>query len=143
MKRTMAGPSELDNLRRDVFFKLMELAGRVYIQVRYSGSASIGRRDFSDDEKKHGLVLVINQSMKFQWDDDGLSASLLFGSVAEKCYIPVRDIIAVYSPDLGVQYATVPPVEAVEERPKAKDGDETQPVTDDNVIKVDFTKRKK
>jgi hypothetical protein len=123
----------LDELKREVFFRLLDLAGRVYIQVRYSDAVRIGRRGFLAEEKEEGLVLVLNQKMKFTWDDEGIHTTLLFGTAPEKCFIPAGDIVAVYSPELGAQFVT-----SLSSTPGSEEsGDDA-----DNLIKVDFTKRK-
>jgi len=98
----------IESLKRDVFARLLEAAGRVFILVRYSGAARIGNRGFTEEEKKNGLVLVFTTGMKYAWDDAGIHASLVFASSPQKCFIPVGDIIAVHSPELGVQFAISP-----------------------------------
>jgi hypothetical protein len=107
-----------DEIKRDVFHHLLELTGRVYIVVQHSDHVIIGRRGFTEEESANGLVLVFNKNMRFTWDTDGIHASLVFGGVAEKCYIPVRDILAIYSPDAKVQL-TVDPSFAEEQHPEA------------------------
>ena len=125
----------LDELKRDIFYGFMELAGRAYIQVRPSEAVRIGRRGFVGEEKDKGIVLVFNQKMKFTWDEAGLSASLVFGTSPEKCFVPAEDIVAIYSPDIGAHFTISP-----------GDGDETTEggtgEPDDNVIKVDFKKKR-
>lgn len=95
----------LNDLKRHTFFEILELAGRVFIIVDYDESVLIGKRGFLPEEKERGLVLVFNSKMKFSWNDDGISATLVFGNSAEKCYIPVNAIAGVFSPDLRIQLA--------------------------------------
>jgi hypothetical protein len=122
---------DINELKREVFFRLLEMATRAYVLVRHSDSVMIGNRGFLEEEKKDGIVLVFNKSMKFVWDDSGIHASLVFGTAAEKCYIPHEDIVSVYSPDLGVQLA-VAPQETHEEEDRGGDK---------KIIKVDFKKK--
>jgi hypothetical protein len=137
--------NDIADLKREVFFRLMELAGRVFVVVRHSDSVSIGRRGFTEEERKNGLVLVFNRGMNFTWDSTGIHATLLFSSTPEKCYIPPEDIVAVYSPELRVQFSAEPvkageihseaPLEEASAREEGESGDS------DNIIKVDFTKK--
>lgn len=96
----------LNDLKKYTFFEIIELAGRVFIIVDYDESVVIGKRGFLPEEKERGLVLVFNSKMKFSWDNDGISATLVFGNSAEKCYIPVSAIAGVFSPDLRIQLTT-------------------------------------
>lgn len=94
----------LNDLKRHTFFEILELAGRVFIIVDYDESVLIGKRGFLPEEKERGLVLVFNSKMKFSWNDDhGISATLVFGNSAEKCYIPANAVAGVFSPDLRIQ----------------------------------------
>lgn len=95
--------NEAGLLKKEVFNRLLDMVGRVFVVLRHSGTSSIGRRGFTEDEKQNGLTLVFNSSMHIFWDDDGISATLSFGSVAEKCLISASDIVAIYSPEAGVQ----------------------------------------
>jgi hypothetical protein len=131
----------LTDLKKDVFFRLLEMAGRVFVIVRHSDSVEVGRRGFLEEEMENGLVLVFNRKMKFIWDDDGIHATLVFGTAAEKCFIPPEDIISVYSPELKVHLVTTleGDTKEDEESKDSKPGDETG--SDKKVIKVDFKKR--
>jgi hypothetical protein len=126
----------LAELKREVFGRLLELAGRAYIQVRPSDEVRIGRRGLIGEEKEKGIVLVFNPMMKYVWDDYGLSATLLFGSAPEKCYIPAEDIVGIYSPDIGAQFTVSPDAGGEGEEGSTK----SEPA--DNVIQVDFKKGK-
>lgn len=131
-----------------MFFRLLELAGRVYIVVRYSDDVRIGMRDFSEEERQGGLVLVFNRGMQFVWEAAGIKASLVFGSSIEKCFIPEEDIVAVYSPELGVQLALMPGEGRAEQRgPGGHGREEAERPADEkvsskagNIIKVNFRK---
>jgi hypothetical protein len=125
----------INELRREVFFRLLEMADRVYVLVKYSDSVMIGNRGFLEEEKKNGIVLVFNKGMKFVWDDTGIHATLVFGTAAEKCYIPPRDIMSVYSPDLGIQLMVA--LEETSENPKV----EPKKDDDEKIIRVDFKKK--
>lgn len=103
----------LNELKRHTFFEILELAGRVFIIVDYDENVIIGKRGFLPEEKERGLVLVFNNKMKFSWDDNSISATLVFGSSPEKCYIPVNAIAGVFSPDLRIQLA-VPAFKTIE-----------------------------
>lgn len=129
--------SDLDELKKQVFEGLMELAGKVYILARSSEDVVIGKRGFVGDEKEQGITLVFNQRMKYIWDDVGIKATLVFGSSAEKCEVPTSQIVAVFSPELGVQFIADPSGEKDRDggaAPAALDGD-------GKVIRVDFKKK--
>lgn len=135
--------SDVSGLKRDIFYRLLEMAGRVFIIVRHGESVSIGGRGFLDEEKANGLVLVFNKRMNFIWDETGLHASLVFGSSAEKCHIPPESIIAVYSPELNAQFVVM-----ADDKIDARAGMEQHKPESlhsqsgkDNVIKVDFHKK--
>ncbi|MEJ2253592.1 MAG: ClpXP protease specificity-enhancing factor SspB [Nitrospirota bacterium] len=133
---------DVNGLKRDFFFRLLEMAGRAYILVRHSEGVAIGRRGFRAEERENGLVLVFNEKMNFIWDDAGITATLVFGGVAEKCFIPAGEIIAVYSPELKVQLLTpgeeTPGAEEDGEK-RGRDGREEP--SEGKVIKVDFRKK--
>lgn len=140
----------IDSLKRDVFARLLEIAGRVFVLVRHSGAARVGSRGFTEEEKKNGLVLVFTRGMKYLWDDAGIRASLVFSSAPQKCFIPAEDIIAVYSPELGVQLAVSPRDDAAKETAHFSPPAEAAPSADKgeaaearagNIIRVNFRKR--
>ncbi|MCX7987853.1 MAG: ClpXP protease specificity-enhancing factor SspB [Thermodesulfovibrio sp.] len=97
----------LNALKKHTFFEILELVGRVFIIVDYDESVVIGKRGFLPEEKERGLVLVFNKRMKFNLDENAITATLVFGNAAEKCYIPISAIAGVFSPDLRMQL-TVP-----------------------------------
>ncbi|TAN39911.1 MAG: hypothetical protein EPN25_09755 [Nitrospirae bacterium] len=133
--------SNLNDLKKQIFYDLLELAGRVFIVVRHSDRVRIGSRGFLPEEKEKGIVLVFNKMMHFEWGDAGISATLGFGSRTEKCFIPPDDIFAVFSPELSAQF-TVSREE--QDLPQAVDSktpaERHQP--DQKVVKVDFNKKK-
>jgi len=130
----------LEELRKKVFFDMLNLAGRVFVAVGYGDDVVIGNRGFLPQEKEKGLILVINQKMKFSWDDEGITATLVFGTTPEKCYIPQGRIMTIFSPELNAQFSTFPQKEANDQ--DAQKEDEGKPSTDEKVIKVDFRKKK-
>jgi stringent starvation protein B len=136
-------------LKKDVFGSLMDLAGRVFVVVKYSDNVSIGRRGFSEDEKENGITLVFNSAMTYLWDDFTITATLSFGSTAEKCIIPISDIIAIFSPEVGVQMIIDPErFEAIGAEDKIKlaphikkhEGIKIEESSDEKIIKVDFNR---
>lgn len=126
----------LNSLKKHCFFEFLNIVGRVFILVKYSDNVILGNRRFTEEEKNNGLVLVFNTRMNFLWDDYGISATLVFNTSAQKCFIPVDDIVAVYSPELNAQFTAAP----------IKSYDKSKEITKDTkemgkVVKVDFTKK--
>ncbi|HSW62207.1 MAG TPA: hypothetical protein VLH56_02630 [Dissulfurispiraceae bacterium] len=101
----------LNSLKRNVFYELLDLVGRVFIVVNYAPDVLLGKRTFSEEEKRSGLTLVFTPRMPVQWDELGMNATLTFGERAQKCFIPSSSIVAVYSPELQVQLTAVPQAE--------------------------------
>jgi len=143
--------SELADIKRDLFFRLLDDAGRVFVHVRPSMEIEIGRRGLLGEELKNGITLVFNSHMKFDWGPMGIEATLVFGSTPEKCFIPDGAIDAIYSPELKVQLL----MEQSDDTPGPKDKvkhDSQHPGKhhphapvkkgDGNVIEVDFHKKK-
>jgi len=133
----------LNELKKQTFFELINLAGRVFIIVDYDENVVIGKRGFLPEEKERGLVLVFNHKMKFHWSDDALTATLVFGNTPEKCYIPVNSIAGVFSPDLRVQlnvpvFKSYKPLETSE---MAKDS--SQKKKDARIINLSKIRKKK
>jgi len=104
MNNNIENEQRLDNLKKHIFYEILGMAERVMVLVRYSPDVIIGNRGFIGDEKETGIILVFNPGMKFNWDEHGLSAALVFGSSPQKCFIPSGSIAAVYSPELNVQF---------------------------------------
>jgi len=129
----------LTDLKKHVFFELLDMAGRVFIHVRYSDNVLIGERGFLAEEKEKGLVLVFNARMKFEWNEQGISATLGFGPKTEKCFIPPESIISVFSPDLNAQFSISPA--AQEAGQKKQVVRKVHSISKQKVIKVDFSKK--
>lgn len=104
----METQGHINHLKRQVFFEMLNIVGRVFIIVRSAPSVDLGNRCFTDEEKQNGIILVFNAKMHFVWDDEGIAATLVFGSTPQKCFIPATDIIAVYSPELNAQFVAAP-----------------------------------
>lgn len=139
---------KLNELKKKVFYEMLNLAGRVFILVRYSNNVIIGRRGFTEEEKKNGIILVFNQRMNFIWDEEGISATLVFGTTPEKCFIPSKDILLIFSPELHAQFIVSP--ETVEDKPEDKESIEGsiestkgEFIKDEKVVRVDFSRKKK
>jgi hypothetical protein len=156
---------DLNDLKRHIFFDFIDKTGRAFILVRYSDDVVLGNRGFTAEEKENGIILVFNSRMNFLWDDYGITATLVFGTSPQKCFIPADDIMAVYSPDLNAQFMASPqpaagagalsrpqPIESQKDSEKSvskiepKRGQKTKTQKDEkqgHVIKVDFTKKRK
>lgn len=135
----------LNELKKYVFFEILKLVGRVFIIVDYDESVVIGKRGFLPEEKERGLILVFNTKMKFNFDENGITATLIFGNTPEKCYIPVDAIAGVFSPDLRVQL-TVPTLKlAVEQKKTSSDSalTEKNKTSEDKGKIIDITKLRK
>jgi hypothetical protein len=81
--------------------------GSVHLLVKYSGKTSIGKRGFTEEEKKRGLVLVFNNktSNTLDWDAEGnLTCVLAFGTRKEDVSIHHDDLLGVFSQEAGVQF---------------------------------------
>jgi hypothetical protein len=92
---------------RKLFYDIWNDFGGVYLLVRYSELTRIGKRGFTDEEKKQGLVLVFNNqtNTKLNWDDEGnVSCVLAFGTRKEEVSIHHDDLLGVFSPEAGVQF---------------------------------------
>lgn len=131
----------LNKLKEQTFFEILELAGRVFIIVDHDETVLIGKRGFLPEEMERGLVLVFNKKMKFQWDEEAITANLVFGNNPEKCYIPINSIAAIFSPDLRVQL-TLPVLKKVSAL-KEKESKTIQEKGDDLGKIIDITKRKR
>ncbi|MDH4232281.1 MAG: hypothetical protein OEW04_09675 [Nitrospirota bacterium] len=130
---------DLTALKKHIFFELLGLAGRVYILVGYADDVLIGERGFLPEEKEKGLILVFNPKMNFEWNDEGISATLGFGTKTEKCFIPPDGIISIFSPELNAQFSASPPVRESTHKKPARKADISP--SREKVIKVDFGKK--
>lgn len=130
----------INDLKKMIFYEMLDMAGRVFVLVRHSDNVIIGKRGFTDDEKEKGIVLVFNQNMNFSWNERGITASLVFGPSAQKCFIPSPDIVMIYSPELNSHFVTTSepwdrqPPGAKTEEPLAKEGDK--------IVRIDFNKKR-
>ncbi len=132
----------LDELKRQVFHDMLNITGRVFIGVNCGRDVVIGRRGFLEHEKEKGLVLVFNRSMQFTWDDSGITATLVFGTTPEKCFIPKESIMTIFSPELNAQFSAMPKEKEVEEEPQKKTGTaEKKTSQGKKIIKVDFGRK--
>jgi hypothetical protein len=125
-----------------LFYDLWNDFGSVYLVVGHSARTRIGRRGFTDEEKKHGLVLVFNDrtSKKMEWDDEGnLSCVLAFGARKEDVYIHHDDLRGVFSPEAGVQFLRGD----MAREPDASSKGDSEKVNDEQVVSLsNFRKRK-
>jgi hypothetical protein len=131
---------DLNELRKQVFYEMLGLAGRVFVAVGYGDDVVIGKRGFLAQEIEKGIILVFNQKMNFTWDDEGITATLVFGTTPEKCYIPQSRIMTIFSPELNAQFSTFPQKETTSQDLQKEDTE--KPSADEKVIKVDFKKKK-
>jgi len=134
----------MNELKRDVFYGMLDMAGRVFIVARYAENVIIGNRGFTEDEKKNGIVLVFNKSMSFSWDDSGITSTLVFGTSPQKCFVPSDDIVAIYSPELNAQFITAlqTPAEPSEKKDKVGTEPGQEEKTESKVVKVDFRRKR-
>jgi len=140
----METAASLNSLKKHVFYELLHIGGRVFILVKYSEHVVLGNRGLTADERENGIVLVFNTGMNFQWDDYGITTTLVFGSSPQKCFIPVDDITAVYSSELNTQFIALPMSGKMQDfQAESTVKAEGPSLLAGNVIKVDFTKRQK
>ena len=132
--------SGLNELKKQVFYGFLDLAGRVFLLVEYVDGVIIGTRGFLPEEKEKGIVLVFNKNMDFQWSDAGISARLVFGTAPQQCVIPPNAIISIFSPDISAQFSVWPEKSATDGTTGASS--EGGPSSDGKVVKVDFQKKK-
>ncbi|GAB6182953.1 ClpXP protease specificity-enhancing factor SspB [Thermodesulfovibrio hydrogeniphilus] len=132
----------LNELKKKTFFEILDLVGRVFIVVDYDERVVIGKRGFLSEEKERGLVLVFNNNMKFDWHDEAITATLVFGNTPEKCYIPIDAIATVFSPELRVQLNV--PVFRLQAQEIVKQDTEEEAEKDEGDKKIiDITKMRK
>ncbi|MBI5075964.1 MAG: hypothetical protein HZB62_12460 [Nitrospirae bacterium] len=133
----------LDELKKQVFYDMLNIVGRVFIAVRYGKDVVIGKRGFLPEEREKGLVLVFNQKMNFTWDDLGITTTLAFGTTPEKCFIPQESITTIFSPELNAQFSALSKEGEDTREPQAKmKAPEKKTSADKKVINVDFKKKK-
>ncbi len=117
-----------------LFYDLWNDFGSVYLLVKFSERTSIGKRGFTDEEKKSGLVLVFNDktNTKLDWDDEGnVSCVLAFGTRKEDIFIHHDDLLGVVSPEAGVQFFRSDGTKEPEQKPEPEKaaGDSSQVVS--------------
>lgn len=140
--------SNLNELKKRIFFDMLDLVGRVFILARYSPDVVIGERGFLPEEKEKGIVLVFNRRMNFEWGGDGISAKLVFGAVTHQCFIPLESIISVFSPELSAQFSASEEVphpgknELHTKKRASKPGGKPAKPSGNKVVRVDFNKKK-
>lgn len=132
----------LEELKKQVFYDLLNIVGRVFIAVRYGNDVVIGNRGFLPQEREKGLVLVFNRKMNFIWDDVGLTTTLAFGTTPEKCFIPRESIMTIFSPELNAQFSALSKEGESSEEPQKKIKTEKKTSSGKKVISVDFRKKK-
>lgn len=143
----------VNTLKRYIFYEFLNLIGRVYILVRHSDNVVLGNRGFLDDEKEKGLILVFNTRIPLTWDEYGITATLVFGTSPQRCFIPADDVVAVYSPELNAQFITSPFQEYTRQSARkpahveSTDESAVRPgpkaIPQSKVVSVDFKKKKK
>ncbi|MHB8846453.1 MAG: hypothetical protein ACYC7L_17090 [Nitrospirota bacterium] len=97
---------QVEYLQR-LFYDIWNDFGSVYLIVKYSDRTIIGKRGFTEEEKKQGLILVFNSQTNntLAWDDEGnLTCILAFGARKEDILIHHDDLLGVFSPDAKVQF---------------------------------------
>lgn len=130
--------TRINDLKKTVFYEMLNMAGRVFILVKHSGKVTIGSRGFTQEEMENGIVLVFNQTMNFTWDNAGISAALAFGAAFQRCFIPADDIVMIYSPELNSQFVTA---SKPQEKEKAFDDEEVLRDEKEKVVKIDFNRK--
>ncbi len=90
-----------------LFYDIWNDFGSVYLIVKHSEKTRIGKRGFTEEEMKRGLVLVFNNKTNntLDWDAEGnLSCVLAFGARKEDVFIHHDDLLGVFSREAGVQF---------------------------------------
>jgi hypothetical protein len=113
---------QVEYLQR-LFYDIWNDFGSVYLIVKHSDRTIIGKRGFTDEEKKQGLILVFNNQTNnsLTWDAEGnVTCILAFGTRKEDIFIHHDDLLGVFSPEAKVQFVRS---DAGEEPPAAPDID--------------------
>lgn len=137
----MAIKKQVEYLQR-LFYDLWNDFGHAYLLVKYSRNTIIGTRGFSEEEMKQGIVLVFNNKTNnaLQWDDEGnLTCILAFGNRKEELFIHHDDMLAVFSPEAGVQYLRNDTVKA----PAASPYEDTGPGDTKQVVSINNYKKQR
>jgi hypothetical protein len=126
-----------------LFYDIWNDFGSVYLIVKYSDRSSIGKRGFTEEEKKQGLILVFNNktSNTLDWDGEGnLTCVLAFGERKEDLFIHHDDLLGVFSPEAGMQFLR----SDANKEPAAPPGTNAVQGDDKQVVSMSsFKKRKK
>ncbi len=112
---------------QSLFYDIWNDFGSVYLLVKYSARTVIGKRGFTDEEKKKGLVLVFNDrtNNRLEWDAEGnISCVLAFDSRTEDVSIHHDDLFGIFSPEAGIQFLRTG---IVEENSVEQSGSEKNP----------------
>lgn len=124
------------------FYDIWNDFGSVYVMVKYSGRTIIGKRGFTDEEKRQGLILVFNNQTNntLTWDAEGnLTCILAFGARKEDIFIHHDDLLGVFSPEAKVQFVRS---DAGDEPTRAPEKDDVQNESGQVVSMNRFRKRK-
>jgi hypothetical protein len=132
---------QVEYLQR-LFYDIWNDFGSVFLIVKFSSRTIIGKRGFTEEEKKQGLILVFNNKTNtaLNWDAEGnLTCVLAFGTRKEDVFIHYDDLLGVFSPEAKVQFvrndAGEEPVALLEKDAGQVDGKQV-------VSMSDFKKRK-
>ena len=117
-----------------LFYDLWNDFGSAYLIVNHSDRTRIGKRGFTEEEKKQGLILVFNNktNTNLEWDEEGnLSCVLAFGPRKEDVKVHHDDLRGVFSPEAGVQLlrGDIDTKPAAPAEPDAGEGDAGQIVS--------------
>jgi hypothetical protein len=135
---------------QNLFNDLLADYGHAYVVVKYSDNTVIGKRGFTEEEKKKGIVLVFNRKnhKNLQWTEEGSIVTALgfgAGNKPEKCFLHFDDIVSVFSPFAKVRFdrgdiwdAQPEPGEAAEPA-----GKKVKKKSDDNVVSLDRFRKTK
>jgi hypothetical protein len=136
---------QVEYLQR-LFHDIWNDFGGVYLLVKHSDKTTIGKRGFTEEEMKRGLILIFNNKTNttLNWDGDGnVTCVLAFGARKEEVYLDHDDLLGVFSPEAGVQFlrsdVSIEPAETPE--PAVEHGDKKQVVSMSNFKKRKSTER--
>ena len=130
---------DLTDLKKHVFFELLDLAGRVFVLVGHSDNVLIGERGFLPEEKEKGLVLVFNRKMNFEWNAQGISATLGFGQRTKNVLSPLKTLFRFSPLTLTPSFQSPLPRRIRSKQTGREKG--ASAFKKEKVIKVDFGKK--
>jgi hypothetical protein len=137
----MAMKKQVEYLQK-LFYDIWNDFGSVYLLVAYSDRTCIGKRGFTAEERKRGLVLVFNSktSTTPDWDAEGnLACVLAFGARKEDVHIHHDDLLGVFSSEAGVQFLR----SDMSGEPAASPDTEAEHGDTDQVISISTFKKRK